>query len=374
MSRFTNPVPQFWLDNGTVAASGKMEFYENRDYSTLKTTFSDSGLNIQNTNPVNLDGQGRMPSCFGQGLYSVKLYAYDNAAPDKKGALQWTRDDVDLSGGGTAAFDDWSPVITYSIGTAAKDNGKYYILFGANTSKGERPSTTPTKWEELIFLTIHNPNKTYFLNDNVVVGGFIYRSLENNNTDTPPSAKWANLTFNNTVAGDLTVSGTVISNVLFTQSFSNFPEVKTAFRVTPLNSVTNVASIDPALTIGPLPLGWYDVEVYIQFTTTSSTANGMYAEIITSGNVAYGFSSCGIWDYVKSTSTQADSTTVFNSMSALVYPTSGTGRNALRFKGIINHSELGQGMAIKWGQGTLTPGAATRIESAFIKATRLKSL
>jgi len=183
MSRFTNPVPQFWLDNGTAAASGLIEFYENGNFSAKKDTFSDSGLTIKNTNPVNLDGQGRMPSCFGQGLYSVKLYAYDNSAVDKKGALQWSRNDVDMSNGGAGAFDDWSAVVTYALGDAAKDNGKYYSLYGGATSKGERPSTTPAKWEEIAFLTVFNTSKTYSEDEIVIDGGFIFRSLEDNNND-----------------------------------------------------------------------------------------------------------------------------------------------------------------------------------------------
>lgn len=207
MSRFINPVPQFWLDNGTIAASGKIEFYENGDYSTLKNTFSNALMTIANTNPVSLDGQGRMPPCFGTGLYSVKFYAYDNAQPGGKGALQWTRDDVDLSGGSAGAFDDWSPVVTYAIGSAVKDLGSYYILYGSVTSKGERPSTTPTKWEEITFLTVYNSSKTYSEDEIVVDGGFIYRSLEDENEDTPPSAKWANLTFNDSVAGDFDIGG-----------------------------------------------------------------------------------------------------------------------------------------------------------------------
>ena len=210
MSRFINPVPQFWLDNGTVASSGKMEFYENGDYSTLKNTYADSAMDTANTNPVNLDGQGRMPPCFGEGLYSVKLFAYDNTQPGGKGTLQWTRDDVDLSGGGAGAFDDWSAVTTYALGAAVKDNAKYYLLYGLATSLGQRPSTSPAIWEEITFLTVYNENKTYSEDEIVVYGGFIYRSLEDDNDDTPPSAKWANLTFNDSVAGNFTAGGDII--------------------------------------------------------------------------------------------------------------------------------------------------------------------
>jgi hypothetical protein len=206
MSRFINPVPQFFLNDGSIASSGKLEFFENGDYSTQKNTYNDSLMTIANTNPVSLDGQGRMPSCFGSGLYSVKFYAYDNTQPGGKGSLQWTRDDVDLSGGGGGAFIDWSAVVTYPIGSLVKDGDNYYILYGSTTSLGERPSTTPTEWEQVAFLTVFNDNKTYSEDEVIIYNGFIYRSLVNGNNDTPPSANWGNLTFNNSIVGSFSVS------------------------------------------------------------------------------------------------------------------------------------------------------------------------
>lgn len=199
--RFTNPVPQFWLDNGELASSGKMYFYENNDYSTAKNTYSRSDNTNANTNPVILDGQGRMPPCFGQGLYSVKFYSAD-------GSLQWTRDDVSLSSE-SGQMELWVPAIRYAINDIAKDpsDGDYYQLYGAATSIGNQPSTSLNLWQKIVFITEHNTNKTYEINEIVTRTGFIYRSLENNNSDTPPSAKWGNLTFNNSVAGDLSVGG-----------------------------------------------------------------------------------------------------------------------------------------------------------------------
>jgi len=373
MSRFTNPVPQFWLDNGTAAASGLIEFYENGNFSAKKDTFADSGLTIKNTNPVNLDGQGRMPPCFGQGLYSVKLYAYDNSAIDKKGALQWSRNDVDMTGGGAGAFDDWSAVVTYALGDAAKDNGKYYSLYGGATSKGERPSTTPAKWEEIAFLTVFNTNKTYSEDEIVISGGFIYRSLEDNNNDSPPSAKWGNLTFNDSVAGDFTVGGIMSCVEIDNDTFANFPEVKTSFRNSQLASVTSTLSIDPSLTLSALPIGWYDVEVYLQYTTGSNNTNGITVDIVQTDGNSYGFNTSGAWQYVKSSTTVADFSNRFNSTTITVYPSDPAGRNSLLFKGMINNTAV-IGMGVRWAQGTSTPGHATTVISAYIKATRLKDL
>jgi len=286
MSRFINPVPQFWLDNGTVAASGKMEFYENGDYSTLKNTYADPLLATENTNPVNLDGQGRMPSCFGQGLYSVKLYAYDNTQPGGKGTLQWTRDDVDLTGGTAGAFDDWSPVVTYSIGAAVKDEGKYYLLYGSPTSKGERPSDTPTEWEQIAFLTVYNPNKIYSEDEIVVDGGFIYRSLENDNEDSPPSAKWANLTFNDSVADDFSIGGNLdvtgnsdvggsldVAGPFTAPGHINtyFAKKSTGQTVTASTTLVDSAGLSITLANGAA----YHIRAHISWNAGATTANGI---------------------------------------------------------------------------------------------------
>lgn len=211
MSRFINPVPQFRLDNDQVASSGRMYFYENKNFSVLKATYSQPNNTIANTNPLILDGQGRVPPCFGEGLYSVRVYAADPENPGVNGEQIWARDDVSLSEL-TGQFDLWNPAKIYSINDIAKDpsDGLYYQLYGAVTSTGEQPSTSPTKWELVYFLTGYNSNKTYSEDQIVVDGGFIYRSLEDNNSDNPPSAKWANLTFNDSVAGDFTVGGNLI--------------------------------------------------------------------------------------------------------------------------------------------------------------------
>lgn len=209
--RFTNPVPQYWLDNGDLASAGRLYFYENKDYSTKKDTFSQSNNTIPNTNPVILDGQGRLPPCFGDGLYSVKFYAANPDNPNINGALQWTRDDVSLSGD-SGQMELWKPALQYTISDIVKDptDGEYYQLYGAASSIGNQPSLSLNLWERVVFITEFNPNKTYREDEIVKFGGFLYRSLEDGNDDTPPSAKWANLTFNDSVAGDFTVGGNLI--------------------------------------------------------------------------------------------------------------------------------------------------------------------
>jgi len=191
MSRFTNPVPQFFLDDGTIASSGRMYFYENKNYAALKATYSKPDNTVANTNPLILDGQGRIPACFGEGLYSVKFYAANPENPSADGALQWTRDDVSLSEL-TGQWELWNAAETYEINDIVKDptDGGYYKLWGASTSKGEQPSLTLEKWEQIAFLSFYNANRTYSLNETVIYLGKLYSSLADGNVTAPPSVNW----------------------------------------------------------------------------------------------------------------------------------------------------------------------------------------
>jgi hypothetical protein len=107
MTRFVNPVPQFFDDAGNVLAGGRLYFYETGT-TTLKNTYSDSDLTTPNTNPVILDGEGRVATGDGEiflsGDYKVRL-------TDSDDVQLWERDPV-------SSVDDltreWSNGSTYN--------------------------------------------------------------------------------------------------------------------------------------------------------------------------------------------------------------------------------------------------------------------
>ena len=64
---------QFFLDDGTVNDGGSIAFFET-DLTTPKTTYSNPGLSIPNTNPVQLTADGRLASdVWGDGEYGAEL-------------------------------------------------------------------------------------------------------------------------------------------------------------------------------------------------------------------------------------------------------------------------------------------------------------
>lgn len=105
MSRYIDPKPQYLLNNGDIASDGKLYYFENLDYLTPKDTYDING--VVNTNPVVLDGSGRVPEIFGVDLYSVRLVS-------AAGETQWTVDNYNMStGSSTPSF--VNPVITGNI-------------------------------------------------------------------------------------------------------------------------------------------------------------------------------------------------------------------------------------------------------------------
>lgn len=180
MSRYVNPVPQYYLNDGSVASSGKLYFYENKDPNTKKDTFSNEGETIANTNPVLLDGEGRCPPIFGSGRYTVVLKS-------NKNIQQWSRDDVDLTDL-LGQFADWSAIISYNIGDIVQaSDGRYYSSL-TNNNLGNDPTTTPTVWEQIEYITVWNENATYSEDDLVIFGGAFYRSVINSNLNNQPDS------------------------------------------------------------------------------------------------------------------------------------------------------------------------------------------
>lgn len=188
MSRFVNPVPQFYLNNGDIASAGKLYFYETGT-TTKKDTYSNFAQSIKNTNPVILSGEGRCPNIFGSGRYTVVF-------KDSGDIEQWTRDDVELSVE-IGQYADWSPILTYRINDIVRgSDGEYYRSI-TSTNTGNDPTTSAANWEEIAFLSFWNTNVSYSQNDLVLFGGAVYRSEVNSNSGNQPDESstdtWKNL-------------------------------------------------------------------------------------------------------------------------------------------------------------------------------------
>lgn len=79
-------------DNGAIVPGGKLTFYE-AGLEVFKTTYADADGNVENENPVELDGQGRATIFLADdGAYDVIFRQPDvNAQP---GDTIWTLSSV----------------------------------------------------------------------------------------------------------------------------------------------------------------------------------------------------------------------------------------------------------------------------------------
>ncbi len=200
MKRFVNPVPQFLLNNGDLASSGKLYFYENGSTVNKKDTFADEKGTIKNQNPVILSGEGRVPTIWGEGLYSVVFKSSEDVQ-------QWVRHGVELDGS-DGQFSDYSPNINYRKNEIARYDGSYWIS-DLSGNLGNTPGPSSSKWTKITFIFSFNPAKAggYATNDIVNNLGLLYRSTTDNNTTEPPGGTWQNLTFNDSIAGNFSVGG-----------------------------------------------------------------------------------------------------------------------------------------------------------------------
>lgn len=365
MKRFSNPVPQYLLNNGDIASYGFISFFENGSTTTRKDTFADYDGLVKNPNPLPLSASGRMPSCFGDGTYTVVFY-------DSNMGQQWTRDNYVFSES-EGQFNDYSPSITYNLNEIARFDGDYWISESIN-NKGNEPAEPSAYWSKIAFIVYFNENKPDGYDENFIVisDGYLYRSNTDGNTTAPPGADWENLTFNNSIAGDLDVTGTISCSSIENDSFENFPEVKTSFRTTQLGSVTAASyALDPDLSISALPVGWYQVDVLMRFTTSGLTTNGLKAEVLDTAGNSYGFGSSGVWEFFTGSTQQ--SSAVLNTLVGQGYPSNPADRHFLVFRGMINNTG-GSGVTIGWSQATTQAANPTIVESGYVKTTRLKDL
>jgi len=201
-SRFKNPFPQYFDDNGQILVAGRLYFYE-PGTSNIQRVYQDQALSSQHPDYVTLTGAGRVPDIFFSGYRRVVL-------TDSSGNEVDEADPVDLFG--KVQFNIWGATIDYGVGDIAQDpsDSDFYISLTNNNNSND-PSGSPTHWSKIIFIGIYNSNETYAADNVVADGGILYFSLVNNNIGNTPASspsQWssfassaANTTYDNAASG-----------------------------------------------------------------------------------------------------------------------------------------------------------------------------
>lgn len=195
MGRVIAAFAQFFDNAGDPLEDGWLRFLESGTNNTNKDTFSDSAMQIPNSNPVRLDGDGRCPSIFGTGDYRVVSYLNDPDDDSNPGDQLQVFDPVTAEGtitGGTGtSFDDWDVSVTYGLGTIVSYNTVYYrSLLSSNL--GNNPAVSTASWERVDFVLWWNADVNYSQDDMVYYEGNLYFSLQNTNLNNQPdvSSSW----------------------------------------------------------------------------------------------------------------------------------------------------------------------------------------
>ena len=191
MSRFVNPIPQFILENGDLAAGGTISFYKSGTNEFLEI-FADVNETIPIANPITLGSRGEVPNVF----YSQSARA---VLEDADGVQIFDVDPV----GGTAAtgeFQIWDSNVVYEqLDIAYGSNGLPYVSI-ANNNQGNDPTLNANNnqfWTKLVVIEDWNAQYPYGANDIVYYEGFLYRSVVEDNIGIDPatddSTNWVSI-------------------------------------------------------------------------------------------------------------------------------------------------------------------------------------
>ena len=210
MPRVIDAFAQFF-DEGVPISNGWLKFFYTGTNNTLKHTYADSDMTILNSNPLQLDANGRCPNAFGTGLYRVDLYSNDPVLHIPSTLIQ-TFDPIQsdyVSVGAESYFSEWSATSTYQPGGLVIYNGSYYRSI-ISDNNGNQPDTITSAWEQIDFLRYWNPDVVYALNEIAIYNTQIYFSQAGTNSGNQPdiSPAWWTPVGSGTVLTNWLESGT----------------------------------------------------------------------------------------------------------------------------------------------------------------------
>lgn len=186
MSRFGSIDTQYFDASGKPLSGGFLYFYESGT-NTDKTTYSDADQTVPNAQPVVLEADGRQGDIYFNG--SAKCVLTDS--------LGATIDTLDPVGASISrdAFAPWNALLTYSIEDIVQGSDDAYYQSNLNSNLANDPTSSPTKWQEVRFISVWNADYTYPSGAMAIVGGgAFYRCINGGSLNDPPAstpAEWS---------------------------------------------------------------------------------------------------------------------------------------------------------------------------------------
>lgn len=189
MSRNNNPVPQFFDSSGSPLPYGLMYYFESGT-NTAKTTYADPNHAVENSHPVQLTGDGRLPNVWFDGSAKQVLGFYDGVGTPPVDLVDvtqiWERDPV-TSTEASSFGANWDAVTIYSKNEVVTFNELLYVSLD-NNNQNNNPASDATAWTQFDLLKRWNTNETYQVRDPVIATDFtIYMSTIANNLGIDPT-------------------------------------------------------------------------------------------------------------------------------------------------------------------------------------------
>jgi hypothetical protein len=271
MSRFINPVPQYLDGNGDPVCFGKLYYYE-AGTNTLKNTYNDVLLTVANTNPVELDAAGRVPSIFYNGSARVVLKDCNNQ-------LVWDKSPV----GGQIDFSDFSEYsesVIYSINDIAEKNSVFYRSL-TNDNQGNAPDATPASnanWVKIGFIEDYNSTISYQIGSvTKTASGGLWRSTAsaniNHNPDTDDGTNWIPCVAGAKIPELIAIESRTTTSIVHTGG-----GILTALRV---NELQDSSAYSLPLASSVAANQWIDIEIIDEYSAQQPTIQRTGADTIT---------------------------------------------------------------------------------------------
>lgn len=179
MARVISAFSQFFDGNGDPLVNGWLHFLVSGTNNTDKNTYCDVSETIPNTNPVQLDAEGRCPNVFGTGSYRVVSYTNDPVLDSPNVQIQQFDPVPGLTDSGSN-WTDWIASRVYAIGSIViADDGLYYkSLIANNTNVNPDGGANPESWLQVGFLYAWNEYAAFSVSEAIVFSdGVFYTCL-----------------------------------------------------------------------------------------------------------------------------------------------------------------------------------------------------
>lgn len=178
MARFVSPITD-------MKPNGSLRFFKSGTNTTL-ITFKDELESIANPTIVPVLPNGNVQNVFYQG--SAKVIYLDEFDQ------QYAERDPVGDEVGLGNFTLWIVTVNYDRNDIVKgSDGKFYLSL-SNGNIGNDPTLTPTSWEEIRFIGVHNTNITYSIGDVVqTANGNLWKAITataGNDPSTDDGTNW----------------------------------------------------------------------------------------------------------------------------------------------------------------------------------------